>query len=233
MLILYTRSLGPEIKQIVVIVVFLVLVLVVCWGVVVSNLSDNLISHSDWHQTEGFTTFRYLEPPKLMVWKSDIFRGPMRFVRVPPYENGVKLTNFIFSWENGAILLSGKCCPLFHTQNEELSKKIGACICIYNRVYANTWQGGQICPPTLDRVNRSFITKYLIFKSAKFSSSSTFLNGWVFGKVPRGHFRSKMLENLPYWDIFDSTTLPISMCPKKSKHFFLLQKSRWAPQPAA
>ena len=23
-------------------------------------------------------------------------------------------------------------------QNEELSKKIGACICIYNRVYANT-----------------------------------------------------------------------------------------------
>ena len=47
----------------------------------------------------------------------------MRFVRVPPYESGVKLTNFYFSWENGAILLSGKCCPLFHTQNEELSKK--------------------------------------------------------------------------------------------------------------
>ena len=60
-----------------------------CWGVVVSNFSDNLISYSDWHQTKGFTTFRYLEPPQLMVWKSDLFRGLMRFVRVPPYESGV------------------------------------------------------------------------------------------------------------------------------------------------
>ena len=88
-----------------------------CWGVVVSNFSDNLISYSDCHQTKGFTTFRYLEPPKLMVWKSDIFRGPMRFVRVPPYEKKAKLTNFYFSWENGAILLSGKCCPLFHSKH--------------------------------------------------------------------------------------------------------------------
>ena len=29
------------------------------------------------------------------------------------------MTNFLLSWENGAILLSGKCCPLFHTKNEE------------------------------------------------------------------------------------------------------------------
>ena len=34
--------------------------------------------------------------------------GSMRFIRVPPYESRVKLTNFLFSWENGAILLSGK-----------------------------------------------------------------------------------------------------------------------------
>ena len=25
----------------------------------------------------------------------------MMFVRVPPYESGVKLTNFVFSWQDG------------------------------------------------------------------------------------------------------------------------------------
>ena len=119
----------------------------------VSNFGDNLISYSDWHQTKGFTTFGYLEPPQLMVWKSDFLRGSMRFVRVPPYESGVKLTNFTFSWQNGEFLWDQKCSPHFLNQNEELSKKIGACICIYTRVYANTWQGGLIePPPTLNRV---------------------------------------------------------------------------------
>ena len=97
--------------------------------------------------TKGFTTFGYLEPPQLMVWKSDFLRGSMRFVRVPPYESGVKLTNFTFSWQNGEFLWDQKCSPHFLNQNEELSKKIGACICIYTRVYANTWQGGLIEPP--------------------------------------------------------------------------------------
>ena len=82
-----------------------------------------------------------------MVWKSDFFRGSMRFVRVPPYESGVKLTNFVFSWQNGEFWWGQKCCTPLLTQNEELSKKIGAYILIYNCVYANTWQGGQICPP--------------------------------------------------------------------------------------
>ena len=113
----------------------------------VSNLSDNLISYSDWHQTKGFTTFRYLEPPQLMVWKSDFFRGSMRFVRVPPYESGVKLTNFVFSWQNGEFWWGQKCCTHLLTQNEELSKKIGAYILIYIRVYANTWHGGRSAPP--------------------------------------------------------------------------------------
>ena len=44
----------------------------------------------DWHQTKGFTAFGYLEPLQLMVWKSDFFRGSVRFVRVPSYESGVK-----------------------------------------------------------------------------------------------------------------------------------------------
>ena len=123
-------------------------------GVVVSNFSDNLISYSDWHQTKGFTTFRYLEPPQLMVWKSDFFRWSLTLVRVPPYESGVKMTNFQFSWLNGEFLWGQKCSPHFLNQNEELSKKIGSCICIYTRVYANTWQGGHIVPPPAsNRVN--------------------------------------------------------------------------------
>ena len=126
-----------------------------------SNFCDNLISYSDWHQKKGFTTFGYLEPPQLMVWKSDFLRGSMRFVRVPPYESGVKLTNFTFSWQNGEFLWDQKCSPHFLNQNEELSKKIGACICTYTRVYANTWQGGLIePPPTLNRVNISVGLKW-------------------------------------------------------------------------
>ena len=113
----------------------------------VPKLSWNLISYQDWCQTKGFMTFRYLEPPKLTVWNSDCFKGSMRFVRVPPYESGVKLTNFIFSWQNGEFWWSQKCCTHLLTQNDELSKKIGACICIYTRIYANMWQGGLIRPP--------------------------------------------------------------------------------------
>ena len=137
-----------------------------CNGWEVQKLSWNLISYQDWCQTWGFTTFRYLEPPQLMVWKSYFFRGSMRFVRVPPYESGVKLTNFTFSWQNSEFLWDQKCSPHFLNQNEELSKKIGACICIYTRVYANTWQGGLIQPPpTLNRVNYgiSRITRFLCY----------------------------------------------------------------------
>ena len=77
----------------------------------------------------------------------------MRFVMVPPYESGVKMTIFELSWQNGEFLWGKKCSPHFLNQNEELSKKIGACICIYTRVYANTRQGGHIVPPpALNRV---------------------------------------------------------------------------------
>ena len=85
----------------------------------VPKLSWNLISYQDWCQTKGFSTFRYLEPPQLMVWKSDFFPGSMRFVRVPPYESWANLTNFFSSWENGDFFWGQKCCTLFHTQNEE------------------------------------------------------------------------------------------------------------------
>ena len=52
----------------------------------------------------------------------------MRFVRVPPYESGVKLTNFTFSWQNGEFLWGQTCSGHFLNQNEELSKKIGTYI---------------------------------------------------------------------------------------------------------
>ena len=113
----------------------------------VQKLSWNLISYQDWCQTWGFTTFRYLEPPQLMVWKSDFFRRSMRFVRVPPYESWAKWTNFLSSWENGDFFWGQNCCTLFHTQNEEKSQKISTCIRIHTRVDAKTWWWGQICPP--------------------------------------------------------------------------------------
>ena len=59
----------------------------------------------------------------------------MRFVRVPPYESGVKLTNFVFSCQNGEFWWGQKCCTHLLTQNEELSKKIGACIYVYTGSY--------------------------------------------------------------------------------------------------
>ena len=119
-----------------------------CNGWEVQKLSWNLISYQDWCQTWGFTTFRNLEPPELMVWKSDFFRPSMRFVRVPPYESWANWTNFCSSWENGDFLEGQKCCILFHTQNEEKSKKISTCIRIHSHVCAKTWWWGQICPPS-------------------------------------------------------------------------------------
>jgi len=64
------------------------------------------------------------------------------FVRVPPYESGVKLTNFVFSWQDGDFFWGKKCCTLFHTENEELSKKIGTCICIHTLVIRKYVTGG-------------------------------------------------------------------------------------------
>ena len=90
-----------------------------------------------------------------MVWKSNFFRGSLRFVRVPPYESWANWTNFYFSCGNGDILLSRKFCNLFHTKNEEKSQKISNLVRISTCVYANTWQGGHIVPPpALNRVNQ-------------------------------------------------------------------------------
>ena len=44
-----------------------------------------------------------------MIWKGDFFRGSVRFVRVPPYESGVKLTNLSFSWQNCESFWGQKC----------------------------------------------------------------------------------------------------------------------------
>ena len=63
------------------------------------------------------------------------------------YESWANWTIFLGSWENGEFFWDQTCCTLFHTQNEEKSQKISTRIRIHTRVYANTWWGGQICPP--------------------------------------------------------------------------------------
>ena len=71
----------------------------------------------------------------------------MMFIRVPPYESGVKLTNFTFSWQNGEFLWDQKCSPHFLNQNEELSKKL-ARVYVYTRAYTQIRdRGGRSAPP--------------------------------------------------------------------------------------
>ena len=50
------------------------------------------------------------------------FLGASEVCKGTPYEKQANLTNFHFFWENSAILLSGKCCPLFHLRKRR--KKI-------------------------------------------------------------------------------------------------------------
>ena len=108
--------------------------------------------------------------------------GSVRFVRVPPYESGVKMTNFSFSWQNGEFFWSQKCCTHFLTQNEELSKKIGACICIYtsdenllkNRPRTSTSKYKQ--PPINLRLFQNtvkFLDNFFLSKKAKISRRSS------------------------------------------------------------
>ena len=112
-------------------------------GWVVPKLSWSLMFYQDWCQTKGFMTFRYQEPPQLIVWRSDFSTGYMRFMRVPPYESWVNWTNFYFSCENGDRLLSQKSCNLFHTKIEEKSQKISTRI----RIRKYVTGGGAHCAP--------------------------------------------------------------------------------------
>ena len=76
----------------------------------VHKLSWNLISYQDWCQTWGITTFRYLEPPQLMVWKSNFFRRSVRLDKMD------QLFKFLGKrWFFGGQ----KCCTPFYTKNEE------------------------------------------------------------------------------------------------------------------
>ena len=101
----------------------------------VPKVSWNLISYRDWCQTKGFTTFGYLEPPQLMVWKSDFFMGSVRFVRVPPYESWANWNNFCSSWENCDFFWGKKCCTLLFrnlkAQNGIFWARIG-CFDVYD-----------------------------------------------------------------------------------------------------
>ena len=80
----------------------------------------------------------------------------MRFVRVPPYESGVKLyfPGKMVNFFGAKSVLCYMCYTLFRTENEELSKIIGTRICIHTRIYAHTCQGWYIVPSAaLYRVN--------------------------------------------------------------------------------
>ena len=98
------------------------------------KLSWNLISYRDWCRTKEFTTFRYLEPSQLMVWKSGFFWWFMRFVRVPPYESWANWTNFFGSWENGEFFGVKPVVPSSTLKMRKRHKKIGTCICIHTRI---------------------------------------------------------------------------------------------------
>ena len=89
----------------------------------VPKLSWNLISYRDWCQTKGFTTFRYLEPSKLMGWKTDFFWWFLRFVRVPPYEIWANWTNFFLVYEKTVIFLGPNLLyPLPHSKWGKVTK---------------------------------------------------------------------------------------------------------------
>ena len=148
---------------------------------------------------QRFTTFGYLEPPQLMVWKSYFFMGSVRFVRVPPYESWANWTNFCSSWENGDFFGGQKCCTLFHTQNDVKSKKISTCIRIHTRVYANTWWWGQICPPVIDKSldlekSREEMTPYFLARSRKSNFHFSF-----YSRFSR-FFRKNSISLLDLWD---------------------------------
>ena len=113
----------------------------------VQKLSWNLISYQDWCQTWGFTTFRYLEPPQLMVWKSDFFRKSLRFVRVPPYESWANWTNFVSSWENGDFFGVKTVVPSSTLKMRKSHKKL-ACVYAYTHAYTQISDGGgKSAPP--------------------------------------------------------------------------------------
>ena len=93
--------------------------------------------------------FRCPEPSK-KCFTFENFRSSERrltqLVRVPLYEILVFLTNFFFL-RNEITLRGKKCLALFQTQNWEKSSFFNAFVCVFARIYANTWQGGHNVPP--------------------------------------------------------------------------------------
>ena len=65
------------------------------------------------------------------------FLGVSEVRKGPPYESEVKLTNFVFSWQNGEFWWGQKCCTHLLTQNEELSKKKLERVNVYTRAYTH------------------------------------------------------------------------------------------------
>ena len=81
-----------------------------CNGWEVQKLSWNLISYQDWCQTKGFTTFRYLEPHKIVVTFHGIYKNVGR---------EANLTKFNLSWENGEHLWGQMCWTLIRTKKDK------------------------------------------------------------------------------------------------------------------
>ena len=87
--------------------------------------------------------FGYLEPSKIMFdfWNVLLVeRRLTQFVRVPPYEISVVLTNFIFFRWNAMISWGKKHTALFQTHNWEKSSFFSTLVLVFATVYANTWQ---------------------------------------------------------------------------------------------
>ena len=65
---------------------------------------------------------------------------PTQFVRVPPYEIRVFLTNLIFFQHNEIILRGKKRTLIFQIYNWEKSSFFNALVCVFSKISANTWQ---------------------------------------------------------------------------------------------
>ena len=113
----------------------------------VPKLSWNLISYRDWCQTKGFTTFRHLEPPQLMVWKVTFFWWFMRFVRVPLMKVGQIGPTFLVPEKTVNFFRVKPAVSSFTLKMRKSHKKL-ARVYAYTHAYTQIRDGGgKYAPP--------------------------------------------------------------------------------------
>ena len=113
----------------------------------VPKLSWNLISYRDWCQTKGFTTFRHLEPPQLMVWKVTFFWWFLRFVRVPLMKVGQIGPTFLVPEKTVNFFRVKPAVSSFTLKMRKSHKKL-ARVYAYTHAYTQIRDGGgKYAPP--------------------------------------------------------------------------------------